>query len=319
LHILNPLSKHLKFTIEFVLRQTWHIVLGAKPAVFKKLTRAEFTNLDKILYPELKITKAQIIEYYIRMAPKMLDLLVNRPVVSTRFPDGIDKDGFFEKDAPMGTPPWVETFRKYAETSQREISYIVCSNLDTLIWLANLAAIEVHITLSRTDSFENPDLVLFDIDPEAPADYSEAAEVALLLREKLEALGLTSYAKTSGKKGLHILVPIVDGYTFEQTREFVHQIAKHLAKESEIVSSEFARSKKPGTVFIDYRQNSSGRTMICPYSLRAMPQATVSTPLAWKDVKKRLKPAEFTLFTVVKIEDNPWKGMFENRQKIGVS
>jgi len=286
--------------------------------MFKKLTKVEFTNLDKILYPELRVTKAQVIEYYIRMAPRMLNMLSNRPVVLTRFPEGIEKEGFYEKDAPMGTPSWVETYRRYAETSQREINYIVCNDLDTLIWLANLAAIEIHVTLSKTDAFENPDLVLFDIDPEPPADYPEAAQVALLLKEKLDSFGLRSYAKTSGKKGLHIIVPIIDGYSFAQTREFVHQIAKHLTTQSEIVVSEFTESKTPGTVFIDYRQNSQGRTMICPYSLRAAPQATASTPLDWGDVKKQLKPTEFTISTVVKIKENPWKGLLDNRQKLEV-
>jgi len=289
------------------------------PIMFKKLTKVEFTNLDKILYPELRITKAQVIEYYVRVAPRMLALLFNRPVVLTRFPEGINHEGFYEKDAPLGTPSWVETFKEYAETSQRELRYIVCNDLDTLIWLANLAAIEIHMTLSRTDTFENPDLILFDIDPKPPADYDKVVEVALLLKEKLAALGLVPYAKTSGKNGLHLILPIIDGYTFEQTREFVHQIAKELTKESEIVASEFTQSKKPGVVFIDYRQNSQGRTMICPYSLRAVPEATVSTPLNWDDVKKRFKPAEFTLSTVVKIDDNPWKGLWENRQKLKVN
>ncbi|HKZ93968.1 MAG TPA: non-homologous end-joining DNA ligase [Candidatus Bathyarchaeia archaeon] len=284
----------------------------------EKLTRVQFTNLEKILYPELKITKAQVIEYYIRMAPKMLGFLADRPAVLTRFPDGIDKEGFYEKDAPMGTPAWVETYGKYSETSKRQINYVVCNNLDTLIWLANLAALEIHTTLTKTNSIENPDLVLFDIDPEPPADHVESVKVALLLKEKLDALGLRSYVKTSGKKGLHVVIPVVGGYTFEQTRQFVHQIAKQLTKESDIVVSEFARSKDPGTVFIDYRQNSHGRTMICPHSLRAVPQATVSTPLSWDSVKKRLKPAEFTLFTVVKMEDDPWKRLLEDRQKLEV-
>lgn len=292
---------------------------GVRFTVFKKLTKTELTNLDKILYPELKITKAQVIEYYIRVAPKILALLSNRPLVLTRFPEGVSHKGFYEKDAPVGTPSWVETFRKYTETSQREIRYIVCNNLDTLIWLANLAALEVHMTLSKTSSYSNPDLVLFDIDPAAPADYDEAAEVALLLKEKLDTLGLRSYVKTSGKKGLHIVVPIIDGYTFEQIREFVHQIAKRLARQSDIVASEFTQSKRPGSVFVDYRQNSEGRTMISPYSLRAVPQATVSTPLSWDDVEKRLKPTEFTIFTVVKVDDHPWKGLFENKQKLGAS
>lgn len=284
----------------------------------KKLTKVDFTNLDKIMFPDLKITKGQMIEYYIRMAPKMLDFLADRPAVLTRFPNGIDKEGFYEKDAPQGKPSWVETFGKFSETAQRHLDYIVCNNLDTLIWLANLAAIEIHVTLSKTSSFEKPDIVLFDIDPEPPAGYDDAVSVALLLKERLDALGLKSYVKTSGKKGLHATLPIIDGYTFEQTREFVHGVAKKLAKESDIIVSEFVRSKEPGTVLIDYRQNSHGRTIICPYSLRAVSQATVSTPLSWDDVKKRIKPTEFTLSSVVRIEDNPWKGLLDNKQKLEV-
>ena len=282
----------------------------------KRLTRVEFTNLEKVLYPELRITKAQVIEYYIRMAPRMLNFLRDRPAVLTRFPNGIDKEGFYEKDAPMGTPPWVETHGKYSETSKRQLNYIVCNNLDTLVWLANLAALEIHVTLSKTQSFENPDLVLFDLDPEPPAGYDEAVDVALLLKDKLDVLGLVSYVKTSGMKGLHIIIPVVEGYSFEQTRQFVHQVAQQLAKESEVVVSEFTRSKGPGTVHVDYRQNSHGRTMVCPYSLRAVTEATVSAPLSWDGVKKRLKPSEFTLHTAVKAEHDPWKGLLENRQTL---
>lgn len=284
----------------------------------KRLTKVDFTNLGKVLYPELRITKAQVIEYYIRVAPKILDLVTKRPMVLTRFPDGIDKEGFYEKDAPLGTPSWVETFKRYSETAQRDVSYIICDNLDTLVWLANLAALEIHMTLSEMDSWDNPDLVLFDIDPEPPVNFDYVVDVALLLKDKLDSLSLKSYVKTSGKKGLHAVIPIISGYEFQQTREFVHQIAKDLAKESQIVVSEFSRSKEPGTVFIDYRQNSHGRTMICPYSLRATPQATVSTPLKWKDIKKGLKPEDFNLFTVVKIGNNPWEGLLEDRQKLDV-
>ena len=286
--------------------------------MFKGLTKVEFTNLDKILYPELGITKAQVIEYYVRIAPKMLDLLEKRPLVMTRYPDGVDKEGFYEKDAPMGTPSWVETFRRFAESSQREINYVVCSSLDTLIWLANLAALEIHMTLSRTDSFESPDLVLFDLDPKSPSGFDEAVDIALLLKDKLDALGLRSYAKTSGKNGLHIVVPILEGHGFEQTREFVHRMAQGLEKESGMVASEFASAKKPGVVFIDYRQNSEGRTVICPYSLRATGKATVSMPLSWSDVQKRIKPTEFTLLTAAKVEDNPWKELLSNKQKLEV-
>jgi bifunctional non-homologous end joining protein LigD len=282
----------------------------------EKLTKVEFTNLDKVLYPESNVTKAQVIEYYIRIAPKMLDMLAARPMVLTRFPNGIDEEGFYEKDAPLGTPSWVKKFKKYSETAKREIDYIVCDDLDTLVWLANLAAIEMHMTLSRTDSFENPDLVLFDLDPKSPANLEEVVEVALLLKERLNTLGLTSYVKTSGKKGLHIVLPIERDYSFKQTREFVHKMGEYLMEQSDLVIIERMKSNSPGKVYVDYAQNSHGRTMICPYSLRATSQATVSTPLEWNDIKKGLNPETLNLFSVVNSQENPWKGLFEHKQKL---
>jgi bifunctional non-homologous end joining protein LigD len=293
-------------------------LFGDSESMSERLTRVEFTNLNKILFPQLKITKAQVIEYYIRIAPRMLGFLAERPLVLTRFPNGIDKDGFYEKDAPEGTPSWVKTVRIYSKTAERNVDYILCNDLDTLIWLANLVAIEIHIPLSTVDSLEKPDFVLFDIDPEPPASYAEAAEVALSLKGKLDHLGLNSYAKTSGKKGLHILVPVIREHTFRETRAFAHRIGRQLAKEHRIVVSEFSETKKPGRVFVDYLQNSHGRTMVCPYSLRVTPEATVSTPLEWGDVEKRIKPAEFNIFSVAGLGKDPWKDIFENRQKLEV-
>jgi bifunctional non-homologous end joining protein LigD len=284
----------------------------------EKLTKVEFTNLDKILFPKLQITKAQVIEYFIKTAPKILSILANRPLVLTRFPNGIDKEGFYEKDAPQGTPSWVKTVKIYSETAKRDINYVLCNDLDTLIWLANLAAIEIHMPLSKADSREKPDFVFFDIDPEPPASFEEAAKVALLLKEKLDKLGLKSYVKTSGKKGLHVLIPIQREYTFRETRAFVHKIGQQLAKEHVIVVSEFSETKKPGKIFVDYLQNSHGRTMVCPYSLRVTPEATVSTPLEWDEVRKGIKPTEFNIFSVVKRKKDPWKGILENRQRLKV-
>lgn len=281
----------------------------------EKLTRVDFSNLNKILYPELRVTKSQVIEYYIRIAPRMLGLLANRPLSLTRFPDGVDKEGFYEKDIPMGTPSWVKTFKRYSDTAQRDIHYIVCNDLDTLLWLANLAALEIHMTLSRTDSFESPDLALIDVDPEPPAGYDKAVDVALL-KEKLDSLGLRSYVKTSGKKGLHVLIPVVQGYTFRQTREFVHRIGKELAKESDLIVAEFSRSREPGKVFIDYLQNSHARTVVCPYSLRATPKATVSMPLEWAQIRRELNPEELNIMTARDIQTEPWKDFLEDKQRL---
>ncbi len=284
----------------------------------EELTKVKFTNLDKTLFPKLGITKAQVIEYYIKVAPKMLDFLANRPLVVTRFPDGIDKEGFYGKDAPQGTPSWVKTVKIYSETAKRDVNYILCNDLDTLIWLANIAAIEIHMPFSKADSRENPDLVFFDVDPEPPATFKDATAVALLLKEKLDNLSLESYVKTSGKKGIHLLVPITREYTFKETRNFTHNIGRELAKEQPLVVSEFAEAKKPGKVFVDYLQNSHGRTMICPYSLRAVPDAAVSTPLEWAEVKKGIKPTELNIYSVVKRKKDPWQKILENKQKLKV-
>jgi len=284
----------------------------------KRLTKVDFTNLEKILYPKVKITKAQVIEYYIKVAPKILDLLADRPMVLTRYPDGIEKQGFYEKDKPKGTPSWVKTVKIYSETAKRDVNYILCNDLDTLIWLANLAAIEIHMPLSRVDAREKPDFVLFDVDPEPPAIFEDGITVALSLKEKLDKLGLQSYVKTSGKKGLHIVIPIQRDYPYRVTREFAHVIGQYLARETEIVVSEFSETKKPNKVFIDYTQNSHGKTMVTPYGLRATPDATVSTPLEWTEVKKGLKPEALNLFSVVKRQKDPWKGILENQQKLEV-
>ena len=182
----------------------------------KDLTKVELKNLDKVFYPKTKVTKGQVIEYYIRMAPKILPIIADRPLVLTRYPDGIEGGtmSFFEKNAPEGTPGWVKTEAIYSPTSKRDVNYIVCNDLDTLIWLANLAALEIHMPFSKIDRLDKPDLLFFDVDPEPPATLGDAAEVALLLKDKLRDLGLTPFVKTSGKKGLHVIIPIEPEHTF---------------------------------------------------------------------------------------------------------
>jgi len=277
-----------------------------------------FSNLDKVLFPKPGITKGQVVKYYIKMAPRMLGLLAERAIVLTRYPDGVDEKGFYEKNAPQGTPKWVKTAKIHSETAKRDLNYVLVDDVDTLIWLGNLAALEIHMPLSRIDDRETPDLVLFDIDPEPPAEFDDGVDVALLLKDKLDQLGLLSFVKTSGKKGLHIVVPIVREYSFRFTREFAHVVGRYLAKELEIAVSEFSDTKTPGKVFVDYTQNSHGRTMVIPYGLRAMPDATVSTPLEWSEVEKGLKPESLNLFTVVKRKKDPWKEILNNRQKLEV-
>jgi len=280
------------------------------------LSRVKFSNLEKVLYPSLGVTKRQVVEYYLKMAPLMLPFLLDRAITLYRLPDGVDKEGFYEKDAPKGKPFWVKTARRYSEHAKRDVEYIVCNDVTTLAWLANLATLEINMPLARAYAFENPDLVLFDVDPEPPADIEDAIHVALLLKEKLDLLGLKSYVKTTGKKGLHIVCPILPDYTFVQTRAFVHQMGKLLTRESGLVVSEFSQGRVRGTVFVDYAQNTRFKTMICPYSLRATDSATVSTPLEWREVEKGIRPEEFNIFTVLKREIHPWQDLFEQTQTL---
>ena len=287
----------------------------------KKLTKVKLNNLDKCFYPDVGVTKAQVVEYYITMAPKILPVIKDRPLVLTRYPDGVEntqmgKTSFFEKNAPEGTPQWVQTQTIYSPTSKRDVHYIVCNDLDTLIWLANIAALEIHMPFATTQDLDKPDLLFFDVDPEPPATLSDAAEVSLLLRNKLVSMGLTPFIKTSGKKGLHVVIPIEPDYTFEEARAFVHKIGIDLAKESDLVVSEFKDTKKPGKVFADYLQNSPMRTMVIPYSLRPTPDATASTPLEWAEVKKGINPSDYNIFSVVKRKSNPWKTIFEKKSKL---
>ncbi|MHA2394734.1 MAG: non-homologous end-joining DNA ligase [Promethearchaeota archaeon] len=282
------------------------------------LTRVKLSNLDKILYPELRLTKADIIKYYIQVAPLLLPFLRDRALVRTRYPDGITGEGFYEKDMPKGAPEWVQSFTKYSASVDKDTSYVVCNDLDTLIWLANLAALELHIPLSKINSVKEPDLLLFDIDPAPPAGLNEAIHAAIILKEHLEAIGLKPFVKTSGKKGLHVVIPIRVGYNFKQTSSFVHAIAIVLASRHDFIVSERSQTLDPGTVLIDYPQNSERGTMISPYCLRALREATVSAPLEWRDLVS-LRPFDYNFFNVIERKEDPWMNLFQELYKLSVS
>jgi bifunctional non-homologous end joining protein LigD len=273
-----------------------------------RLTRVRFTNLNKVLYPATGVRKLDVIKYYIQVAPKILPFLEGRALMVNRFPDGVEAEGFYGKDAPQGVPEWVKLSHSYSESAKRELDYIICNDLDTLLWLANLASLELHIPLSKIDKPDNPDMIVFDLDPQFPAGIEEAVKTAYTIKDKLKLRGLTAWVKTSGKRGLHILTPVERRNTFNETRAFAHEIGIELSKETGIVSSEKGQ-KKPGTIYLDYPQNGYGRTMVCPYSLRATPTATVSTPLDWSELEK-LNPSSYTLNVISKRKD-PWDKFWE--------
>jgi bifunctional non-homologous end joining protein LigD len=281
------------------------------------LTRVRLTNLDRVMYPAVSVTKQDVITYYIRMAPRILPFLRNRPLTLHRFPGGVEGEAFYEKDAPQGAPDYVEIFTHPDKTADRDLHYVLCNNLDTLIWLANLASLELHAALSASVSYDSPDLLLFDIDPEPPLTFDNVIDVARIVREHLENAGIRSFVKTSGKKGIHIVVPLSGGHRFEEVRAFAHAIGKTIARDSSLVVAEFARSRDPGTIFIDYLQNARGKTMAAPYSLRATPGATVSAPLSWENLRRGIHPEDFNIRTMLFGSEDPWRDIFDTRQTIG--
>jgi bifunctional non-homologous end joining protein LigD len=280
------------------------------------LTRVRLTNLDRVMYPAVSVTKQDVITYYIRMAPRILPFLHNRPLTLHRFPGGVEGESFYEKDAPQGTPDYVEIFTHPDRTADRELHYVLCNNLDTLIWLANLASLELHAALSSSVSYDAPDLLLFDIDPEPPLTFDDVIDVARIVREHLENAGIRSFVKTSGKKGVHVVVPLSGGQRFADVREFAHTIGKTIARDSPLVVAEFARSRDAGTIFIDYLQNARGKTMAAPYSLRATAGATVSAPISWEKFRHGIHPEDFNIRTMLFGSEDPWRGIFDTRQAI---
>jgi bifunctional non-homologous end joining protein LigD len=284
---------------------------------YEELTRVRFTNLEKVMFPGIGATKKEVIGYYIHVAPKLLPFLYNRPLTMHRFPDGVGGEEFYEKNAPQGTPDYVERFKVYSKTADREVHFVLCNNLDTLLWLANLASLELHMALSTSLSYDSPDFLLFDIDPEPPLVFDDVINVAHVVHTRLEEEGLSPYVKTSGKKGLHIVIPLANGYHFGAVREFAHQIGKKIAKDTPHVVSEFPHSRDQGTIFIDYLQNAKGKTMAAPYSLRGTPHGTVSAPLSWQELRRGIRPEDFNIMTMISKKEEPWRDIFDNRQTIG--
>ena len=253
------------------------------------------SNLDKVLYPQAGFTKAQVIDYYQRIAPVMLPHIASRPVTIKRYPEGVDRDFFYQKNAPAHRPDWVPPARiaSPGSTKNREtIEYILGGDLPTLIWAANLAALELHTPMWRYPSVGDPDLLVFDLDPGPPATVVQCCKVALLLRPLLADLGLSPVAKTSGGKGLQ-LYAAVSGMTSEQTSDLAKKLAEQLENDHPaLVVSRMTRALRPRKVLIDWSQNNAAKTTVAPYSLRARPQPTVSTPVSWDEVSDCRRAAD---------------------------
>jgi bifunctional non-homologous end joining protein LigD len=252
----------------------------------------EISNLDKVLYPRAGFTKGEVIDYYTRIAPTLLPHVAGRPLTRTRYPDGVDGSGFFEKNAPAGTPAWVRKVRLPVPGSSKgreKIDFIVVEELATMVWLANLAALELHTPQWQVDAKGralDPDQLVVDLDPGPPAGLPECFEVALLMRERLLADGLDCRPKTSGKKGMQLVVPLPGDESADEISGYAKGVAEELAgRHPRLVVAKMAKQLRPGKVFIDWSQNNAFKTTVAPYSLRAGPTPTVSAPLAWDEVE----------------------------------
>jgi bifunctional non-homologous end joining protein LigD len=246
--------------------------------------RLRLRNLEKVLYPEVGFTKAEVIDYYARIAPVMLPHIAGRGITLKRFPDGVEGGSFFEKRCPSHRPDFVGMIDGPGDRGGA-IGYCNLDTIPALAWAANLAALEIHAPMALGANIESPQLCVFDLDPGEPATIVECAQVGLELRDVLAGIGLECLAKTSGSKGMQLYVPLNSPHTHDHTSEFAHAVARVLEKHRpDDVTSVMAKALRPGKVFIDWSQNSRHKTTVAVYSLRARAQPTVSTPVTWDEV-----------------------------------
>lgn len=248
------------------------------------------SNLDKVFYPSVGFTKAQVIDYYIRISQVLIPHLKDRPLTLKRYPDGVEGSFFYEKRCPAYRPEWVKTAPVWSDRYEAEIEFCLANDLPSIVWAANLGDLELHTFLARADDVDQPTMMVFDLDPGPPADIINCAQVGLWLRDELDELKLKSFPKTSGSKGLQIYVPINTSVTYDQTKALSHHLAEELEHaHPEQVVSKMGKNLRTGKVLVDWSQNDRHKTTVCAYSLRAKERPMVSTPVTWDEVKTALK------------------------------
>jgi bifunctional non-homologous end joining protein LigD len=244
------------------------------------------SNLDKLMYPEAGFTKGHVIDYYTRIAPALLPHLRGRALTLKRYPNGVEGGHFYEKQCPSHRPDWVATAAVWSRHNARTIDYCLADDLPTLVWLANLADLELHTSLALVADVKAPTMIAFDLDPGPPATIVECAQVALRLREAFDHLGLAAFPKTSGSKGMQVYVPLNTPATYDETKSFALGLAQLLERRHpELVVSDMKKTLRRGKVLVDWSQNDEHKTTVCVYSLRAREKPTASTPLAWEEVE----------------------------------
>ena len=252
--------------------------------------KLKLTNLEKVLYPAAGFAKGQVVDYYVRIAPVLVPHLAGRALTMKRYPEGVDHEYFFEKNAPMHRPDWVKTAPVWSESNHRTINFILANDLATIVWIANLASIELHPSLSLAADISTPTMIVFDLDPGPPANIVQCAQVGLWVRDIFDHFGLKSFPKTSGSKGMQVYVPLNTKTSYDQTKSFAHAIARLLEQEHpELVVSDMKKAVRTNKIFVDWSQNDEHKTTISVYSLRAREHPTVSTPLTWDEVELALK------------------------------
>jgi bifunctional non-homologous end joining protein LigD len=268
---------------------------SARPAPDAPRREVVFSNLDKVFWPDEKYTKGDLIEYYRAISPWLLPYLKDRPVVLTRFPDGIAGKSFFQKDAPGFIPEWLRTERMWSADTQREIDYFVCDNLESLLYLANMATIPLHVWGSRAATLEQPDWCILDLDPK-DAPFEHVVKVARATKDLCDEIEMPAFIKTSGSTGLHVMLPMARLVTFEQARQLGGLLARVVANElPDIATVTRQVGKRGGRVYLDYVQNGHGRLLVAPFSIRPLPGAPVSMPLEWREVTPKLDIRKFTI------------------------
>jgi bifunctional non-homologous end joining protein LigD len=242
------------------------------------------------MWPETGFTKGEMIDYYARVAEAILPHLRGRPLTLKRYPNGVAEKFFYEKRCPKHRPDWVRTAPIWSGQNEGDIDYCVCDDRATLIWVAQLASLELHPSLSHAKDIERPTVLAFDLDPGPPAGMLECCTIGLRLRELFDGLGLESFPKTSGSKGLQVYVPLNTKVTYDETKPFAHAVAQALERsDPDLVVSRMAKNLRKGKVLVDWSQNDQHKTTVAVYSLRAKERPTASTPVEWKDVERALK------------------------------
>jgi bifunctional non-homologous end joining protein LigD len=256
----------------------------------------KLTNLHKVLYPATGFTKGQVIDYYARIAPVLVPHLTDKPLTLKRYPNGVNEPPFFEKNATKYRPEWVKTAPIWSEGNRRDVNYILANDLATLVWVANLASIELHPSLSFAQDILCPRSIVFDLDPGPPANIVQCCQVAVWLRAIFDHFKLQSFPKTSGSKGMQIYVPLNTKTSYEETKPFANALARLLETEHpELVVSDMKKAIRTNKIFVDWSQNDDHKTTVSVYSLRARERPTVSTPITWDEVQQALKKKDTSL------------------------